>query len=197
VTGTIIGAAVASVVCTVGNAMFHSSFRRSTDAVRRTAQLVRPGALTTIEQATPDLEHTRVLEIAPEPPRVRHPVAWRRTALAAAAVLGITLAGLTGVESVLGKPLSSLLGGSDAGGTSLGSAVGSGSQHPSTVSKADPSSTSTTAPATPTPTSTPTSDPTEVPTATPTAEPTPTVDPTTTPTGGPTATPTDPGTTLP
>jgi len=191
VTGTIIGAAVASVIFTVGNAMFHHSFRRSGEAVRRTATLVRPAGSTLSgpPSATPDLEHTRVLDIAPEPPRVRTPMSWRRTALAAAAVLGITLAGLTAVETVLGKPLSALLGGTDTGGTSLTSAVGGGSGHHATVTKADSNSATTTTPA-PTSTPTPSAEPTTTPDPTPT--PTPTPDPTGTPTSDPTATPTDP-----
>ncbi|MFL6171811.1 MAG: hypothetical protein ACJ716_02860, partial [Marmoricola sp.] len=116
VAGTIIGAAVASVVVTVASAMLHSSFRRSSDAVRRTAQLVRTGAPVQPASSTADLEHTRVLSIAPEPPPLRAPVSWRRTVLTAAMVLGVTLAGLTGLEAALGKPLSTLLGGSDASG---------------------------------------------------------------------------------
>jgi len=193
VAGTIIGAAVASVIATVASAMYHSSVRRSTAAVLRTAQLVRPTAISRNvgEPATPDLEQTRVLTIAPEP-RAR-PGGWRRNALAAAAVLGVTLAGLTGLEAALGKPLSALLGDSNASGTSISSAVGAGSHHPSgSTTKADPSSGTTT---TPTPTTTPSAQPTGQPTDQPTTEPTST--PTTVPTTGPSGTPTADPTTDP
>src|SRR5215217_7182384 len=122
VAGTIIGAAVASVIATVASATYHSSLKRSSAAVRRTAGLVRPVPLAPSETVA-------------QP--VRSPSAWRGTALAAAAVLGITLAGLTSLETALGKPLSALLGGSDAAGTSLGSAVGTGSSNSRTTTKAD------------------------------------------------------------
>jgi hypothetical protein len=50
---------------------------------------------------------------------------WRKVALATALVAVITLATLTLVEGLAGKPVSSITGGSDAEGTSVGHVVGS------------------------------------------------------------------------
>jgi hypothetical protein len=193
VAGTFIGAAVASVIATLASAMYTSSLQRSSDAVRRTATqwtrtaeirpVVDPNAPTTSPAADrtvfpdPDApDDTRELDIAPEP-FVRRPLPWARISVAAVAVLAITLGVLTGVEGILGKPIASVVGGSDATGTSLGSVGGSGSSD--TGVKSTPTDTPT---PTPTRTPTPTTDTTD--TATPTADPTgsSTPSPTTTPT---------------
>lgn len=200
VAGTIIGAAVASVIATVASAMYGASLDRSAAAVRRTtSQLVRapghgaaPAPLSPLRPAAapvaPELEQTRVLVVAPERPRlapaVRTPQRWTRTALAAAAVLGITLASVTGLEAVLGKPLSGFLGGTGTSGTTLGSAVSA--DHPSSTPEAEPD-----------PVAEPTPTPSPAPTATPTDEPTPAAPTTEEPDPGTTAEPTPEPTPLP
>jgi hypothetical protein len=198
VAGTIIGASVASVIATVASAMYASSLQRSTQVVRRTAtQWTRVAA--TAPVVDPDApvdgpaDDTRELRIAPEPPASRR-LPWARLSLAAAAVLALTLGAVTGVEGLLGKPLASVLGGSDATGTSLGSVGGSGGSAAKTrhdTTSPAPSGTPSTVPAT-TPAATPTGTPTASPTAEPTAPPatTPTTSPTVQPTTQPTAQPT-------
>lgn len=201
VAGTIAGAAIASVIATVATAMYESSLRRSRDAVRRAGQtwprMPEPAILATPATASatalvpdPGTPDTRELPvIAPEPPRdetSRRP-GWPRLALATLAVLGISLGSVTAFEGVLGKPLSALLGGPDANGTSLGSAVGGGSS--SSTRDQAPAKKSTPAPSS-TPSSTPADTPTSTPTSTGTPTSTPTETPTSTPTGAPTETPT-------
>ena len=221
VAGTIIGAALASVIATVAGAMYGASLQRSSDAVRRTAsQLVRsPGPAAAVTQVhtptetalgTPqgtaqgtalgtaqgpvDADETQVLLIAPEPPRPeRSRVSPTRIAVGAAAALAITLGALTGLEGVLGKPISTLLGGSDASGTSISSAVtgrtGTADRTPVRPTKQGVTPTPTPAPVV-TPTPTPTAPPTEIPTPTPTPTPAPTDPPTTEPTEPPIPEPT-------
>src|SRR4051794_2064898 len=114
VAGTIIGAAVASVIATVAGAMYSSSLQRTRDAVQ-----------TTVTQWTRTAATAPVVDPgAPEPHR---PVPWAKVGVAAAAVLAVTLGALTGVEGLLGRPLASVVGGSDSAGTTLGSVGGAGS----------------------------------------------------------------------
>jgi hypothetical protein len=195
VTGTVIGAALASVVATVGTQMYSSSLHRSSAAVRRTATQFggRPGY---VEPTTTDRGpgETMVLpapvRIAPEPGRGRP---WARIVMTAAAVLAVTLGSITAVEAVAGKPLAALLGHSSATGTSLGAF---GGRTTSTTSTPVPTTATVRSPEpTATPTAQPTATPTAQPTATSTATATPTdqptaTTPTATPTGSATGTPT-------
>lgn len=192
VTGTIIGAAVASVIATIATATYSASLQRSKDAVLRTAMVARQTGFPPATGAVPDpgapepdddaVTGTRELAIAPEPliAGAAGQRSGRRTALMATAALVISLGALTGVEGLLGKPLSALLDGSNGTGTSVGSAVtGGGSKSPAkpTQKPSDPA---------PAPTPTEASEPT--PTQAPTIEPSAT--PTTPPVGSPTADPT-------
>jgi hypothetical protein len=176
VAGTIIGAAVASVIATVASAMYSSSLQRTTEVVQGTVtQWTRTAATAPV-----------VDPAAPEPPdHARRPVPWGRVAVAAVAVLVVTLGALTGIEGILGRPIASVVGGSHATGTSLGSATGAGgspARHPSTPSPSTPAATPS-GPATPSPSATPTDEPsvpaptTPVPVPTPSADPVPSVDP--------------------
>lgn len=199
VTGTIIGAAVASVIATVATATYSASLQRSKDAVLRTALVARQAGFPPATGAVPDpgapepvndeaLTGTRELTIAPEPVIAgAGPRSGRRTAVMATAALVISLGALTGIEGLLGKPLSALLDGSNGTGTSVGSAVtgGGNSKSPAkpTQKPSDPAPEPT-----PTPSSEPT--PTEVPPVEPSAS--PTTPPVPTPTAEPTGSPTVP-----
>jgi len=181
VAGTIIGAAVASVIATLATAMYTSSLRRTHEVVQSTVtQWTRTAATAPVVDPNAPLAETG------EPSR-RLP--WARLSMAAAAVLAITLGAVTGVEGIAGKPLANILGGSDATGTSLGSVGsggGSGAKHRTRTSTSTDSATGGT---TSTPTTTPTAQPT--PAAEPSAEPTsPAATPTDGPTSGPSADPT-------
>lgn len=131
VAGTIVGAALASVVATVATATYSHAALRSTDLVRRTAGRLRgrPGA---------------------------------RLALGTLAVLGVALGGITVVETLLGKPLATVVGHSDRTGTSVTSIGGSSPRAPeqpeapaSTPASPAPVTPSSPAPDDPTPAPTP------------------------------------------
>jgi hypothetical protein len=197
VAGTIIGAAVASVIATVAGAMYTSSLQRTRHVVRSTVtQWSRTAAVAPVvdpNAPTPQVPHhqpddTRELVIATEPPRAVRPLPWARLAVAAAAVLAVTLGALTGLEALLGKPISSAVGGSHATGTTLGSVGGSGGSHPGKKATT-PSTPAPTAPSTPD--GTPSGEPITTPTAEPTTEPSgsATAPPTSTPSTGPTTSP--------
>ena len=108
-TGTIVGAALGSVIVTVGAATYTWSLQRTRDAVRRTAAQVRQTGRRPVEQ--------------PEPPRGHRP--WGKVALTSVAVMALGLGGITAIEAVTGQPVSSYTGGSGSTGTTLGNAVGS------------------------------------------------------------------------
>ena len=160
-TGTIIGAALGSVIVTVGAATYTWSLQRTRDAVRRTAAQVRQQALTANAQPqrvadgplrepetpapadtsayaflyagpTTSSATTAATRAAPAQPsaaarpRRRWDLAglpWPRLLLASAAVTVATLLGITAIEAVAGRPVSSFTGG-DSTGTTLGSTFG-------------------------------------------------------------------------
>jgi hypothetical protein len=181
VSGTVVGAAVASVLTAIGNAVYGHSLRSTGNRVRE----VVPAAARFGPRAVPTAP---VLPAAG--PRVRpdlrptdepvHP--WRRYAFGAAAVFVAVLAVVTSVEVVAGRPVSDLLRGDSGsgttlfGGTSPARATKSGSTDPAGV----PTVTQTVTP------SVVVTTPTVTKTAAPTTE-------TTTPTGDPSA-PSTPGT---
>jgi hypothetical protein len=181
VAGTIIGAAVASVIATVASAMYTTSLMRT-----------RAVVASTVTQWTRTSQTAPVVDPNAPPPspqpsrRTRTP--WARVAVAAAATLVVALGGLTAVEAVVGKPLATLLGGSQAHGTSLGVVSGTGGS--GTKTRSTPTRTPS-----PTPTSTPSATPSATPDPTPSATPsgTPTGTPGATPSADPTATPTPAG----
>jgi hypothetical protein len=135
VSGTVIGAAVASVVGAVGNAVYAHSLRRTQDRVREVVPVRRPG--------TPARNDRAPLEppLLPAPaPRVRRGAnPWRGVALGSIAVFVAVLAVITGVEVVAGRPISDLVRGDTGSGTSLfgetRDAAGSGRGGVPTVTK--------------------------------------------------------------
>jgi hypothetical protein len=136
VSGTVIGAAVASVVSAIGNAVYSHSLRRTRDRMRgtvgagrglpaRPGQALRPGG-----RAGPPLPYRAQdsviagrMPVLPAPvpagsaPRQRS--VWRRIAFGSVALFAALLAVVTGVEVVSGRPLSDLVRGSSGSGTSL------------------------------------------------------------------------------
>ena len=189
VNGTIIGAAVASVVTVVGNAVYSHSLHRTRDrvltapAVRRIAPIA-PRA--TVSGATGGTPATPPVD---EAHRAVGRGALQRGGLAAAGVFLALLTALTTVEVVTGRPLSDLLHGKPASGTTV---FGSSQQPVSAVPSQPAPVTVTqtvvpkvvtttptvtqTAPAvtvTPAPTATPSSSQTASPSATPTGPATP------------------------
>jgi hypothetical protein len=152
VTGTVIGAAVASVVATVGAAIYTWSLRRTTVAVRKTAAQVRQAALvsgplprTVVQGPLRTLKERAAARTAdqgpdgpdgsaglePEEPDSdedswHRAIPWGKVLLASLAITVLALAGITVVEAVTGKPISTVTGGSsDSQGTTVGNITGS------------------------------------------------------------------------
>jgi hypothetical protein len=163
-TGTVIGAAIASVVATVGAAIYTWSLRRTTVAVRKTAAQVRQTALLsgplprTVAQGPlrsikeraagkssargPDDQDDSDDPKDPDDPDVdsgsedqdpdedsdedswRRSIPWGKVLVASLAITVVALAGITLVEAVTGKPISSITGGSDSQGTTVGNVTG-------------------------------------------------------------------------
>ncbi|HEV7193175.1 MAG TPA: hypothetical protein VGN35_08195 [Jatrophihabitantaceae bacterium] len=132
VNGTIIGAAVASVVTVVGNAVYSHSIHQTRErvltvpAVRRITPM--PARVTPTPVAVGVADQPGPHQLPPTTPPTR--AAWRRAGLAAAGVFAALLTLLTTVEVVSGRPLSDLLHGTSASGTTV---FGSSEQAPRTA----------------------------------------------------------------
>jgi hypothetical protein len=124
VAGTVIGAAVASVVSTVGAAVYTESMRRTHAGLRRASSLLVRSPQAPVNRSAGDRPPLPAhLDPRRSPPRRR----WRRWAMVAAtgvAVFGLAMVVVTTVELIGQKPVSALVGGSDqSGGTTLGSLI--------------------------------------------------------------------------
>lgn len=146
-TGTIVGAAVGSVIATVGAALYTWWLRRTHETAKKVAAKARQAALATqplprtVAQgplrsrkdraaaaagAAADADES-AQELGGEESAassLRH-LPWRKIALATAVVAAIALAAITLIEGLAGKPVSTITGGSDTEGTSVGHVVGS------------------------------------------------------------------------
>ena len=120
VTGTVIGAALASVLSAVGNAVYTTSLRTTSNRVREVVPL--PARVTrtlpVVDDPPPALPASR-----PRPRRPRpHPtgaVVWKRAAVGSLGLFVVLMAVVTGVEAVAGRPVSDLLRGNSGGGTTF------------------------------------------------------------------------------
>ncbi|MFJ9430346.1 hypothetical protein ACIRQY_11825 [Streptomyces sp. NPDC101490] len=217
--GTIVGAGVISVIATCGGPLFQHLFRRTGEQVRDVTTAARPKARQVPVPAAPRDDRTLMLGAVRDPApggseefgaatthgtRVRR---WKRPAVAAALVFGVTMGGITAYELVSGQDFSGT-----QGTTTFGSVVrgGESAGKDAPAPDRDPSpapSGATDGPGTPTTGGTGTpgggaTTGTGEGTATPSPEPTPsgsgsTGVPTPTPTGpttGPTTDPTAPAT---
>jgi hypothetical protein len=126
VAGTVIGAAVASVVSTVGAALYSESLRRTDAGLRRAGgQLARRR----------ESSGNRSADTGDRPPLPAHldprrsPAGWRRlrwsrVAAAGAAVFLIAMGVVTAAELIGHQPMAALVGGDGrSGGTTIGSIV--------------------------------------------------------------------------
>jgi hypothetical protein len=214
--GTLIGAALGSVIATVSSALYkqgiESSRRRMAEVQAAALQRVnladqnvrRAARRSDPEAAERELDRThRHLdaageELAEEPAAAESPersrwadLQWKRIAVLAAVVFMLSLLAISAVELVAGKSVSTITGGTDGSDrTSLTGVFGKGGKGKDEQRKQPP------AEETPTPTPTPTPDPTPTETPTgpvpsgPTAPATPSDTPSVTPTPSDTATPT-------
>jgi len=109
VSGTVIGAAVASVLTVTGNAVYGHS-------LNRTRERVRTAVPTTARWLPPVREHDPAAAPPVSPPSS---TLLRRLAFASVAVFAAVLAVVTSVELVAGRPLSDLLHGRSGQGTTV------------------------------------------------------------------------------
>lgn len=175
VAGTLIGAALASIIATVGTEIYHRSFKHGAKKLRTIAPtfVTAPAAVGTPEVAAAS-EDDNPSETVPEPERTTgRTIRWKRIALVAAGIFVLAMGTLTAVELMAGKSVASMVGNGSSGTTTVGSVTGgSGGQD-----NAPAPQPSTDAPATPAeegsaPAGTPTTDPADAPTTGTTTEPT-------------------------
>ena len=184
VAGTIIGAALASVIAAVAGALYTASLKRTQDKVRtvwtgRTAGGAQPTRVETVswDHAPTAGEAPSQALRRPSGPRTASRVSWKGIVVAALAAFGIAAVSLTGYELISGHALS---GGT---GTTITQAAEPSKPTP-TVKKATPSASadpSATAEASDQATSRPSSAPTTTTSSEPTASSTPSASPTATP----------------
>ena len=155
--GTLIGAALASVISTVSAALYSSSLRKTNEKLRTArSQLTgrqSPVVETTAAAAAPATPATKVLPAHLDPRRApaRRPrPRWTRVAVYAAAVFAIAMGVITGIELIGQKPVSALVGGTQTTQeTTLSAITNASSSSDVQQDEEEPSSPSTTtAPAT-------------------------------------------------
>jgi hypothetical protein len=156
--GTLIGAALASVISTVSAALYSNSLQKTNDKLRRArGQLIgRPSAVeeTKVAPAAPAAPATQVLPAHLDPRRAparRSRPRWTRVAVYAAAVFVMAMGIVTGIELIGQKPVSALVGGTETSRTTtLGeiTTASSSSDQQDDDDASTPSSPTTTAPAT-------------------------------------------------
>ncbi|MEU6477775.1 hypothetical protein ABZ858_12935 [Streptomyces sp. NPDC047017] len=112
--GTILGAGVVSVVATCGGSVFQHFFRRTGEQIRTVTIPARPSPAGVPGERQGAPGHGEFTEGTVYRARVK---SWKRPAVAAALVFGVTMAGITVYEAVSG---SSFSGGQ---GTTVGKAV--------------------------------------------------------------------------
>ncbi|MFF0560477.1 hypothetical protein [Streptomyces sp. NPDC004266] len=132
--GTILGAGVISVIATCGGPLFQQLFKRTGEQVRDATAAAKPKARQIPVPAGPRDDRTLMLGVLPPPSaeefgeefgeatvhgtRVR---GWKRPAIAAALVFGVTMGGITAYELVAGQDFSG-----KQGTTTFGSVVRGG-----------------------------------------------------------------------
>ena len=154
--GTLIGAALASVISTVSAALYSSSLRKTNEKLRiARSQLTgrqSPVADTGDAPAPPATPATQVLPAHLDPRRApaRRPrPRWTRVAVYAAAVFVMAMGVITGIELIGQKPVSALVGGTQTSQETTIGAITNASSSSDVQQEEDPSSpSSTTAPAT-------------------------------------------------
>src|SRR5918997_344614 len=154
--GTLIGAALASVISTVSAALYSNSLQKTNEKLRRArGQLTgrqSPVAETEVAASAPATPATQVLPAHLDPRRApaRRPrPRWTRVAVYAAAVFVMAMGVITGIELIGQKPVSALVGGTQTSQETTIGAITNASSSSDVQQEEDPSSpSSTTAPAT-------------------------------------------------
>ena len=187
VAGTLIGAAVASVVGSVGTEIYERSLQRGAKKLQTLAPaFVKVPAAIGTPQVAAATEEDSPSHTAIEPAPKRQ-FRWGHIAAAAAGVFILAMGAITIYEWIAGEPLASAVGASSDSGTTFGNV---GNSTPTDERPAPKTSTSPTDAPTGDPTATPTGDAT---TAPPADAPTTTTAPTDSPTTDSPQSTTDPG----
>ena len=156
--GTLIGAALASVISTVSAALYSNSLQKTNEKLRRARGQVT-GRLSAADQtevasAAPPAPATQVLPAHLDPRRAparRSRPRWTRVAVYAAAVFVMAMGIVTGIELIGQKPVSAIVGGTETSrSTTLSelTTASSSSEQQDDDDASTPSSPTTTAPAT-------------------------------------------------
>jgi hypothetical protein len=167
VAGTLAGAAVASVVGSIGTEIYQRSLNKGAQRLSAIAPtfVKVPAAVGTPPVAAATEDESPSHTVAPG-----RNIRWGHVAIAATTLFVLAVGSLTVFELLAGKSLPAAVGASSTGRTSVSSILGDDSaEKPAVTPSPDPS---------PTPTEAPETDPTPDPTGEETA---PTTDPTTTP----------------
>ena len=137
VAGTVIGAALASVVASLSAALYGESLRRTEERLRR-LRGGRSSAPAAAAPLPPRLSPRR----APAP---RRRPRWSRVALGAAAAFGLAMVLITTVELIGQRPVSALVGASShTSTTTVGEITGGGGSHATVPTTPAPSTSSAT-----------------------------------------------------
>jgi hypothetical protein len=168
VAGTVIGAAVASVVVSVSSALYKHSLERSSQVIRETLPVLPVLPDRYRNPGTASSSETTVIEPTPRPKRARgsspanaRKIRWGVVAVSSLLTLVVGFGILTAVEAVIGRSAEQLTGHDQGGGTTVGQIFHHGSSKSGNDTKpttpAHPSSTDgpSTAPATTAPTTEP------------------------------------------
>jgi hypothetical protein len=121
VAGTLIGAALASIIGTIGTEIYTRSLERGAEKLQTLAPafVTAPAAVGTPEVAAAT-EDDKPSETVPEANR-GHTIRWKRVALLAAGVFVLTMGALTVVELMAGKSVASMVGHGSSGTTTWSS----------------------------------------------------------------------------
>lgn len=156
--GTLIGAALASVISTVSAALYSNSLQKTNERLRQArSQLTGKQARveeTRVQEAPAAAPVTQVLPAHLDPrrsPARKARPRWTRVAVYAAAVFVLAMGIVTGVELIGQRPVSALVGGTETARTTTIGAITNASSSTEEQDEGDPStptSPTTTAPAT-------------------------------------------------
>jgi hypothetical protein len=181
VAGTLIGAAVASMIGSIGTEIYERSLHRGAKKLQTLAPtfIKAPAAVGTPAVAAAG-EDDRPSHTVPEPARARQ-IRWGRVAVIAGAVFALAMGSITAAELITGESVQSAVGGASNSGTTVGDILNGDAKSKPTPTPApststtpaptpsDEATTPTTAPSesvAPTTTDAPTAEPTSVPPAT-------------------------------
>ena len=127
VAGTLAGAALASVVGTVGTEIYHRSIRKGTEKLSEIAPtFVKATAAMGTPEVAAATEEDKPSETVPE--AQRGGIRWKRVAMAAGVVFVVAMGALLLVELMAGKSVASMVGHESSGSTTFSSVVDGGSK---------------------------------------------------------------------